>query len=107
MRWGGVGRREIAYLAKVKLGVFLVANTFYLDERGVWARVALGALVPEDAALVVESERQRICQRGVCRGGTSGQATLHPQHGKPRDGVFVVNEEIRVNTDLVEPIFLS
>lgn len=54
----GIG--EIANLAKVELGVFLVGNTFYLDERGVWAGVALGTLVAEDAALGVESERQGI-----------------------------------------------
>ena len=55
-------RRERADLAKVKLGVFLVANTFYLDERGVWAGVSLCTLVPEDAALAVKSERQGISQ---------------------------------------------
>ena len=56
----GIGER--VDLAKVKLGVFLVANTFYLDERGVWAGVSLCTLVPEDAALAVKSERQGISQ---------------------------------------------
>lgn len=60
MRWG----EEIANLAKVELGVFFVGDTFYLDERGVWTGVALGTLVPEDAALGVESEGQGISQRG-------------------------------------------
>ena len=48
--------------AKAKLGVFLVSNTFYLDEGGVWVGVSLCTLVPEDAALGVESERQGMSQ---------------------------------------------
>lgn len=44
-------------LAEVELGVFLVDNTFYLNEGSVGAGVALCALVSEDTALAVESCR--------------------------------------------------
>jgi hypothetical protein len=96
-------------LAKVKLGVFFVGNTLYLDERGVWAGVSLCTLVPEDAALGVESEIQGIGQwgsRGRLRLGRyirpSGTASTA---WDATEAVFVVFCEIRLNTDLVEPIF--
>jgi len=43
------------YLAEIELSVFLVGNTFYLNEGSVGAGVALCALVSKDAALAVES----------------------------------------------------
>ena len=46
---------ERAYLAKVELSVLLVRDTLNLEERGVGAGVALGALVAKDTALRVES----------------------------------------------------
>ena len=58
----GIGKR--GDLAKVKLGVFFVGNAFYLDERGVWAGISLSTLVPEDAALGVESERHKSMREG-------------------------------------------
>ena len=43
------------YLSEVELGVFLVRDTLDLKEGSVGARVALGPLVAEDAALGVKS----------------------------------------------------
>ena len=70
---GRDGRGKNADLAKVELGLLFGSNTFYLDERGVWTRVALGTLVPKDAALAVESER---CDKLVKYIWTSGVASI-------------------------------
>lgn len=42
-------------LAEVELSVILVVHALYLKEGGVWARIALCTLVPENPALAVES----------------------------------------------------
>ena len=42
---------HVTYLSQVELGVLLRGDTLNLEERGVGAGVALGALVAEDAAL--------------------------------------------------------
>lgn len=43
------------YLSEVELGILLGGDTLNLDESGVGAGVALGALVAEDTSLRVES----------------------------------------------------
>ena len=47
----------MTHLAEVELGVLLRRHTLNLEQGGVRASVALGALVPKDAALAVQSIR--------------------------------------------------